>query len=216
MKLFLTSAGLRDEFKEEFFNMLGKKPEDCKIAFIPTACDPELDKSYVKWTTDQIEAAGFPWYEVDLKSENAHTLRSKLTPADIIMVNGGNTFYLLDQARKSGFVDILRELLDGDKLYFGISAGSYLVCPNIEAAKWKGLDDENVVKMTDYSACGLVDFLIVAHYADKWQSSLESGLATTNFPVVALTDQQAVMVDGEKIKVVGDGEIRGYNGFRKI
>lgn len=214
-KIFLSSAGLRPEFHDDFIEFLGKKPEDCSIAFIPTAADPEEDKSFVSWTTDQIEAAGFCWYEVDLKGENAESLKKKLAPADIIMVNGGNTFYLLDQARKSGFVDIIGNLLDGGKLYFGISAGSYLACPTIEAAKWKHLGDLDVVGSKDLSALGLVDFLIVAHYEEKYWMDVNKGAATTKLQVVTLTNNQAILIDGSHIGIVGGGGVLKLNNFEE-
>lgn len=215
MKLFLSSAGLQPETKKDFFELLGKKPEDCLVAFIPTAADPEPDKSYVRWTIDQFEAEGFRLIEIDLKGENSRSLKHKLMPADVIVVNGGNTFYLLDQARKSGFVEIIPELLEEGKIYFGISAGSYLACPTIEAAEWKHLDDPRVVKLENYTALGLVNFLIVAHYAEKWQQALQTGVSSTNYPVATLSDQQAIVVNDYGTKIVGLGKSEKFNGFKE-
>lgn len=216
MKLFLSSAGLRPEIKEEFFKLIGKDSTRCRVAFIATAADPEPNKALVKWSTDQIEEAGMRWYEVDLKGKDQEQLKQELTPADIIWVNGGNTFYLLDQVRKSGFDTVAKELLAGGKLYYGVSAGSYLACPTIETARWKRLDDRNVANMTDFNSLGLVDFLIIAHYEEKWKEAIENGVRSTNLPVVVLTDQQAVMVDGNIIKIVGSGLKRVFNGFKEI
>jgi len=215
MKLFLSSAGLKPEFKEDFFKLLGKDPKQCKVAFIATAADPEPSKAFVKWSTDQIEEVGMSWYEVDLKGKDKADLRIELAPADIIWVNGGNTFYLLDHARKSGFDKVVKELLFDGKLYYGVSAGSYLVCPTIEAARWKRLDDRNVVHMTDFTSLGLVDFLIIAHYEEKWREAVENGVKSTDLPVAVLTDQQAVMIDDDKIKIVGDGSKLLFNGFEE-
>lgn len=213
MKLFLSSAGLRPEFKNDFLKLLGKDPRRCKVAFIATAADPEPNKEFVKWSTEQIEEAGMGWYEVDLRGKNEAQLRHELAPADIIWVNGGNTFYLLDQARKSSFDTVIKEMLANGKLYYGVSAGSYLACPTIEAARWKRLDDRNVVKMTEFTSLGLVDFLIIAHYEEKWKEVVQNGVKSTKLPVVVLTDQQAVMVDSEKIQIVGDGSKLSFNGF---
>lgn len=216
MKLFLSSAGLRPEFKDDFLGLLGKDPKKCKVAFIATAADPEPNKAFVKWSTDHIEEAGMSWYEVDLKGNNADRLRKELAPADIIWVNGGNTFYLLDQARTSGFVNIVKELLQSGKIYYGVSAGSYLACPTIEAARWKRLDDRNVVNMTDFTSLCLVNFLMIAHYEKRWREAVENGVKSTDLPVAVLTDQQAVMVYDGKIKIIGSGEKQTYNGFEEI
>jgi dipeptidase E len=215
MKLFLSSAGIKPETKESFLKLLGKNPKEMTVAFIPTACDPEPDKSYVQWTIDQIEEVGLKCFTVDLKGENENSLKKKLEKADIICVNGGNTFYLLDQVKKSGFDKIIRSLLNKGKIYFGVSAGSYIACSTIEAAKWKKLGDPDVVGSNDLSSIRLCNFLIVAHYSEKYYDDVERGATTTKYPVVALTDQQAVIVNGDKIQIAGAGQKNIFNGFKE-
>lgn len=36
-QLFLTSCGLSSDMKKKFFNVIGKRPEEIKILYIPTA-----------------------------------------------------------------------------------------------------------------------------------------------------------------------------------
>ena len=213
MKLFLSSAGIKPETKQSFLDLLGKNPKECTVAFIPTACDPEPDKTYVQWTIDQINELGLKLFTVDLKGENEDSLYDKLKSADIICVNGGNTFYLLDQAKKSGFDKVAKKLVDEGKIYFGVSAGSYLACPTIEASKWKHLDDPDVVGRTDLSALDLVNFIMVVHYEDKNKEAVENAVETTSYPVVVLTDKQGVVVNGDDIKLAGPEPVLKYNGF---
>lgn len=214
MKLFLSSAGIKPETKQSFLNLLGKDPNECTVAFIPTACDPEPDKSYVQWTIDQISELGLKLFTVDLKGENEDSLYEKLKSADIICVNGGNTFYLLDQTKKSGFDKVAKRLVNEDKIYFGVSAGSYIACPTIEASGWKHLGDTDVIGKTDLSALNLVNFLMIVHYEDKYKEWLENGIKTTSYPVVVLNDKQAIIVDGENIKLAGPEPVLKYNGFK--
>ena len=35
--LFLTSSGLTDKMKKKFFDIIGKRPKDVKVLYIPTA-----------------------------------------------------------------------------------------------------------------------------------------------------------------------------------
>ena len=205
-KLFLSSAGIVPETKQAFLDLLDRDPSGMVVAFIPTAAYPELNKSYVKLATDQIESLGMKVKTVDLVGENKDSLYQKLEDADIIWVNGGNTFYLLDQIKKSGFDTIIRKLLDEGKIYFGVSAGSYVACPTIEAAKWKHLDDPDVVNAKNLDALSFVDFLIIAHYEDVYKQAVVDGAKTTKQKVIVLTDQQAIVVNGEEIKIVGSGK----------
>lgn len=203
-KLFLSSAGIVPETKEDFLKLLGKDPDDLTVAFIPTAGDPEKDKTFVQWSIDQIKEIGIKFTTIDLKKENKDTLYGKLNKADIIWVNGGNTFYLLDQVRRSGFNQVIEKLLDEGKIYVGVSAGSYLACPTIESAKWKHVGDPDIVGLKDLTALNLVKLLVVAHYEDQFKQDVENGSKTTKLPVITLNDKQAITVIGDEFKIVGD------------
>lgn len=212
-KLFLSSAGIVPETQRDFLDLLGRDPRDLTVAFIPTAAYPEFDKSYVKTSIDQIESLGMKTVEVDLVKENRKSLIDKFENVDIIWVNGGNTFFLLEAIRKSGFDTFIGNLLDEGKIYVGASAGSYVACPTIEAARWKHLDDTEFTKIDNLDALGLVDFLIIAHYEEKYRQAVIDGSKTTDYPVVALTDEQAIVVVGDNYKIVGAGQPICYNGF---
>jgi len=205
-KLFLSSAGITPETKEEFLKLLEKNPKDITVAFIPTAADPEGDKTFVQWSINQINELGMKFFTVDLKEENKDTLYKKLSRADIIWINGGNTFYLLDRVRKSGFNQIIEKILDEGKMYVGVSAGSYLACSNIESAKWKHISDPDIVGLKDLTALNLVKLLVVTHYKDQYKQDVENGSKTTKLPVVALNDKQAIIVTGNNLKIIGDKE----------
>ncbi|MFA6492692.1 MAG: Type 1 glutamine amidotransferase-like domain-containing protein [Patescibacteria group bacterium] len=218
-KLFLASSfrtSLSDKtLKNELLNFLSKKPEDILIAHIPNAADPQENKSYVKESTDQLKAMGMKIREIDLKKENRNSIKEKFIDCDVIFVNGGNTFYLLDVIRKSGLDKILPDLLDQGKIYIAASAGSYVVCPTIEAAGWKHAD-RNIVGLKNLEALNLIPFIITAHYnREKYHDSIEYGVKKTKLPVVALYDTQAIVVEGDKVKVVGTGQKEFFNGFKE-
>lgn len=112
-KLFLTSAGFPKETRKYSLKLLPKKPQKIKVAFIPTAAYPEVDKSFVQKSLDELKEIGITKIEeVDLKNENKGSLYNKLLGVDVIYVNGGNTFYLLEYIRKSGFDQIINPLLE--------------------------------------------------------------------------------------------------------
>ena len=47
-KLFLTSAGIVKDIRNEFLKLLGKDPKNCSVCFITIAADPEKDKGFVE------------------------------------------------------------------------------------------------------------------------------------------------------------------------
>lgn len=150
--------------------------------------------------------------ELDVRGKTDEDLQKVDT--DIIFVNGGNTFYLLHWVRESGFDRIIKEFVEEGKLYVGVSAGSYIVCPTIEAAGWRGAD-KNIVHLTDLTALTLVPFLISAHYVESYRPTLEKAACSTFYPIVVLNDKQAILVTDKETKVVGNGERIFLNGFEE-
>ncbi|HLD04600.1 MAG TPA: Type 1 glutamine amidotransferase-like domain-containing protein [Candidatus Nanoarchaeia archaeon] len=212
--LFLTSAGLPPETRASFIKLLPKKPKDCKVAFIPTAADPEEDQAYTQVMIQELKELGFQVEEVDLKSCQLEELFGRLSFCDIIYVNGGNTFYLLDWVRKSGFDRFIEPLLNMGKIYVGVSAGSIIAGPTIEVASWKGYD-KNEVYLKDLSGLDLVPFSIFAHLDEKWKSMVGFESKKLKEPLVALTDQQAIVVQKGKYQLVGKGKPLFFNGADK-
>lgn len=215
MTVLLTSAGLSIEIQNHLLPLLNKKPQTIKLAFIPTAGDPESNKSYIEEDKNQIKSSGISdIYYVDLKGENAQSLHKKLLPADVIYVTGGNTFYLLDWVKKSGFNKVAKDFINNGVVYIGASAGSYIACPTIEQSTWKH-QDTNKVRLKDLSALNLIPFLITAHFEEKYRTTVEKGAKTTKYPVVALSDTQAILVKDGKWKLVGRGKKEFFNGFKE-
>jgi dipeptidase E len=215
MKLLLTSAGLTtSKIREEFLHLVGKPASEITVAFIPTATDPEVDHSFVQRAINELKALGditLKEFElrgvrsidlVDLKDFSSEALRKKLSHYDVIWVNGGNTFYLLYWAKKSGFVEILPELLHAGKTYVGVSAGSILATPTIEVAGWKGLDDPNVVELENLRALNLVNFHIFPHYHTSYDARIAANRDKLSGDLTCLANNQAVVVDGKAIRLV--------------
>ena len=150
--------------------------------------------------------------EVDLKNENQESLKDKFSQCDVIYVNGGNTFYLLEWVRRSGFDKIISSFLNQGKIFVGVSAGSYIACPTIEMATWKH-GDKNVVGLKDLRALNLVPFLIVAHFEEEHYLSIKNVAKKIKYPIITLNDKQAVLVEGKKVKVVGKGKKIFFNNF---
>lgn len=210
MKLFLTSAGLVPETKEYFLKLLGNNPKGMDLCYIPTASDPSEDKWYVKENKDSLIELGFNITDVDIKNQSETSLTKKINDFNIVFVEGGNTFYLLKHVRDSGFDSAIRRFLDRGGIYVGSSAGSMIVGLNIESAGWKHTN-RNIVNLKDLTAMKLVPFVISAHLDDKNIDLISKCASKVSYPVIALTDQQAILVDGDKQSIVGAGEKHVFN-----
>lgn len=212
MKLLLTSAGTN--VRDEILKILPKPPSKLKLAHIITASTPEPNKDYVINDKQRMLDLGFDVEDIDIEGKNETKLRILLHDKDIICVQGGNTFYLLKHARLSGFDKVVKELVNQNKIYIGISAGSYIACPTIEQATWKHKTSGDF-GITDFTALNFVPFLITAHFKEEYRPLIEKGIKTTQYPVVALSDTQAVLVENGKWKIVGEGKKEFFNNFRE-
>ncbi len=211
MKLFLTSAGLPPEIIEEFLKLLNKKPEETQVCLIPTAADSEPDKRYVEKDKEGLSELGFKVTEIDLKQENEESLNNKLKDFDVIFVAGGNTFCLLKYIRESGFDKAVKSFLDRGGIYLGVSAGSIVAGPDISSAQWKYMfEDKNTVGLKDFSGMGLVDFIIVPHYMAEHESIINENKNKVSYPIYALTDLQAILVENDNIRFIGPGEFKKF------
>jgi dipeptidase E len=160
MKLFLTSSASR--VLDKIVPFLENSPKDMLVAFIPTASDVYINTPWIDDDRNKLKELGFQIKNVDLKGKRKKTLMQEFSDVDIIFVAGGNTSYLLEQSDKSGFTEIVKNLVNMGVIYIGSSAGSLLAGPNIEVDKI--YDDGEFGKILEsYEGLGFVDFVVLPH-----------------------------------------------------
>ena len=196
IKLLLTSTGLANQnIMNQFLQIIDKPVSQSKIIFVPTASRNDEELHYVQESKKELLDLGI--LENNIKTLNLDKPVSfdEVEDFDVIYVCGGNTFYLLKKVRETGFDKVIIEFAKTDKLYFGVSAGSILVCPNIEIAS---PFDENDVNLTDLTGLNLTDVIVSPHYKDEEKTIIDDFKKKSQYEVVTLTDNQALLVlDGE-------------------
>lgn len=213
--LLLKSSGRDIESYKDLLPYLTKPLNENKICFITTASHPEANKDYLRMDIRALNKIGFEKIqEYDIKDKHEKILRKDLGGFDIIFVTGGNTFYLLKHIRESGFNKVIKELIDKGVVYMGASAGSYVVCPTIEVPTWKN-HDNNAVGLENLTAINLVPFLLFAHFTPEWKETVEKESKKTHYPIITLTNRQAVLCINGKYKIIGQGKKITLNNFRE-
>ena len=86
---------------------------------------------------------------------------STISQCDIIYVSGGNTFYLLNELRKSRVWQAIKNAVKAGKIYIGESAGAIVAAQD---TRYATLMDENSPNMSDFTGLNLVDFFTVPHF----------------------------------------------------
>lgn len=204
--ILLTSSGFNGT-AEEILKILLKPIGEIKLSHITTASKVQEDTSYVARQLKVMEDVGFTLeniQELDIEGKTEEELRELLSGQDIIFVQGGNTFYLLKAIRESGFDKVVEDLIGQGVIYIGVSAGSYVACPTIEVANWKGLD-ENVVELKDLTAMNLVPFNVFVHYQPSLQNLVKEKVGSLKEPLRILSDNQALLIRDGKVDFIGQG-----------
>lgn len=100
--------------------------------------------------------------ELNISATEASKIKNIIENADCIYVSGGNTFYLLQELKKTGTDELIKQHILAGKLYIGESAGAMITTSNIEYACL--MDDSNEVKeLTGFEGLNIVDFSTVPH-----------------------------------------------------
>jgi dipeptidase E len=125
-----------------------------------------------------------------------------LNEIDVLLVQGGNTYYYLQQIRENGYMDDIRSFIENDGVYLGISAGSQMMSPDVDP----NLNiDENFVGLEDLVGFGFVDVYLLVHW-DSFFGDLHTDAFkyswSTGKRVIPLTDQQAILVQDEGFKII--------------
>lgn len=188
--------------------MLGRPFKDLKMAYVISASKGkgvgstdfmEKDKAFFR-------EQGCNFFELDLDGKTENELRDILNNCDAVFVEGGSTFYLPKSIRESGFEKVIKELLPKGLIYIGVSAGSYVACPTIEMSTWKHKNKYDYCGITDFTAMGLVPFLLSVHYQPENKELLKEKIPLASLPVRILTDDQAILIKDGKEQLLGNHE----------
>ncbi|MDR1028446.1 MAG: Type 1 glutamine amidotransferase-like domain-containing protein, partial [Clostridiales Family XIII bacterium] len=112
---------------------------DCsgkKVVFIPTASLREKTAFFVGLDLNALGRLGLIVDKLEVSSASHDEISRKISRADFVFVTGGNTFFLLQELRRSGADKLIVEHIAGGKLYIGASAGSVVVSEDIEYLKY--------------------------------------------------------------------------------
>lgn len=195
MKLFLTSTAAN--VIDKIVPKLPKKPEDTLVAFIPTAGDVYINAPWVEDDFKKLTDAKFKIKMLDIEDTDKNDINTALEGIDVVFVAGGNTFYLLDQSRKSGFDKALKNIID-DIVYIGSSAGSVIAGPDLKPVEI--FDDPNVAQLSDTKGFGFVDFVVLPHFGKEKYGPYHKKVLEEygdKYEIIPLTDEQYILVSDE-------------------
>lgn len=217
MKLLLTSGGLSNQaIVDSLYTLTGKKLEETKLAFIPTASNVEQgNKGWFINDLINLKKQNFQSISiVDISAVSESIWRPQLDEADILFFGGGNTYHLMSWVNKSGLAKLLPEYLK-TKIYVGLSAGSMIVGPDIDLKLCKEIYGDEA-EVSSMPALGFVDFYFLPHFnnpsfATRTETNLAEAAKNIKRKTYVLDDNSALKVVDGKVEYVGIGKYLEFN-----
>ena len=201
-KMFLASsfADVADLFVKFTDGQCGGKT----ITFIPTASLPEEVKFYVAAGKETLENLGIIVDELEISSATKEEIAGKLQGNEYIYVTGGNTFFLLQELKRTGADRIIIEQIKSGKPYVGESAGSIVLSRNIEYVK--DMDDLTAAPtLSSFSSLGLVDFYPLPHHTNcPFKETVENIISNYagKIELCPISNTQAIIVDESNFRIL--------------
>ena len=200
-KLFLASS-----FKD-VANIFADFEKDLKgktVTFIPTASKVEKVIFYVNSGKKALQKLGLIIDELDISTASIDEINSKLRNNDFIYITGGNTFFLLQELKKTGADKIIIDEINKGKLYIGESAGAIVTSANVEYAK--RMDDvKKAPNLAEFSGLNLVDFYVIPHYTNfPFEKTVEKIIEdySSKLNLSPISNKDAILVVDNKIDFI--------------
>lgn len=157
--LILTSNGLSSPvlLEEAKKYVIGLKT----AAIVTTASVGYKEKDWhIPRITEELTSLGLSVAYVDIEFAPP----TSLFAYDVVLINGGNPFYLLDQMRKQNATPVF-EKLAVEKVLIGVSAGSLVMQEQLALAyEYTPEQNDDFVQLKDFSALALIPFEVLPHY----------------------------------------------------
>ncbi len=158
----------------------------------------QFKKQFAKYGVED-----FVYFAPNKKYSAAHF--KKAFSSDIIFLSSGNTFTFLNHLREQNLIKAFRRFVKKGGILAGMSAGAIVMTPNITTAVVPSADsDINRVGIKDLKAMNLVGFEFSPHFHKNTSEELRSYSRFTRFPILACDDGAGLIVENNKIQIIGD------------
>ena len=174
-----------------------------RVVFIFTAKNLEKVPFFVVSDKNTLENLGLIVDELEVSRASQVEVENKIANADYIFVAGGNTFFLLQELKRTGAVKVIAEHINKGKMYLSTSAGSIIVSKDIEYIKHFDSIKAAPKLKNDFSALGIIDFHIVPH-CTSFKKATEKILAeySEKIDLRPIHDKQAIIVKDNQVEIV--------------
>jgi len=175
---------------DRFGEMLQKPFAETKVLFVPTAAmqDEAKAAAITSRLKNELLTMGIPDRNITIHDIDGTLSEAESLAYDVIYITGGNTPYLAKRVKADRFDAIIKTMLNANKVYVGMSAGSMLLAPSFNT------DD---LRNSLYESLGLIQFYFDVHCKPGTPNRHDLPL-----PHIAMQENQAIEVVSDKYKLL--------------
>lgn len=207
-KLFLTSQS------QYVAHSIGTKLGDelSKPAVFITTTIHDKPHSDLRWHMEnraKLANAGFHFDDYDIAGKTSAQLKADLAQYEIMYVEGGNSYYLLQESQKNNFGEYVKQRVESGMIYIGCSAGSIIMGPDIEPVR-RAETTPLAPDLRGTKAFNIVNFVIMPHWGSEDRRALYNDyriqhIYHEDYPYIMLNDNQYVEVTDDWYKIIDVG-----------
>lgn len=166
--------------------------------------ESELDWHYKNRAT--LKEGGFICEDYDITGKSEADIKNDLAKYQVIYMEGGNTAFVLQQAKKNNFGKYITARVNNGMIYISESAGSVIAGPDIYANSRPGKAPIDY-GLTDTAGFNLVNFEIMPHWGmeNKKPDYMKYKIPQSyneDFPYILLLNNQYVEVTDDWYKII--------------
>ena len=174
------------------------------LVYIPAWYGDECKKDFDQFTRQLKKSSiqKFTYFPLDRKLK-PHDYKD-LKNADIIFLDGGNTYFLLHYLKEHKLIEWFKKNKK-NKVFAGLSAGAIVLSPNINMAAIPKDEADEPMFDENPESCKLVNFEIYPHFENSVKNNkevLKYSTSNSNL-ILAIPDGSGLVIDEDKTVMFG-------------
>lgn len=213
-KIILTGGGDSKHFRDIDLKFKSWLPPRCNILLVPLGTNRKNHNYALKRIKSTFKVLKFN--NIAVCSDLSNLSWDFLSLFHAVYIDGGNTFTLMHHIQQAKVNKLFKKFLDHGGIINGDSAGAIVLGKKVDSAYFGEVADRNRAGLKDYSGLNFLShWHIHCHYTEDEKEEIKDYVKSGR-KLIALPDNGAVAVHGDKLRVIGKSSIVLYHRNKNI
>ena len=213
MKLILNGGGTGKQVSDARSLLNSIIDHNKKVLYIPLAWPDSTYNGCLEFMTKELSDVNKQG--IDMVKSTNELLNKNFTDYACVYIGGGNTYKLLNDLKKSGVFEKLKNyLIEDDGIVYGGSAGAIIFGKDLDSCN---TDDDNKVGLIDNNGFDMINgYSLLCHYTSRDSKRTELSkkylLELSKIkPIYAIPEEDTIYINNGIINFIGT---RPYYEFK--